>query len=150
MSLPLITLVIFIAYLGVITSLYGWLPSISDSFYKLPKWANWIFTLFLFTISMLIIFAYPKPLMLGAGLSIILVGAFPLFMDRKYKLFHFLFAVLGIVLGMISLWVDLHLWYMVIAFVLASICVKIYKWNNETFWIEVFAFMTIIGGLMLK
>lgn len=148
--IPLITLVIFITYLGVITYLYGWLPSISDSFYKLPKWANWIFTVFLFTISMLVIFANPTPLMLGAGLSIILVGAFPLFMDRKYKVFHFLFAIIGIVLGMISLWVDLHLWYMVIAFVLACFAIKIYKWNNETFWIEVFAFITIIVGLMLK
>ena len=150
MVLLIITSIIFIGYLVGIRLLYGWLPSISDSFYHLPKRWNWIFTVFLFTISMLIIFAYPKPLMLGAGLSIILVGAFPLFMDRKYKFFHFLFAALGIVLGMISLWVDLHLWYMVIAFVLACICVKIYKWNNETFWIEVFAFMSIIIGLMLK
>jgi len=141
-------LVIFFGYLAVIVKKYGWLDSISDSFYHLPKKYNWIFSVFLWTISILMMMIGGTNLMFLAGMSIMFVGTWPWFNDEQ-KLQHYLAAVTGIGLGMISMWYDFGLWYIPVSFVVIVGILKLLKINNFTYWLEVVAFSEIIAGLFI-
>ena len=112
----ILTFAIFLSYLTITTVKYGWLPSISESFYRLPTRLNWIFSIFLWAISVLLIWAtWDTTLIVLAGSCIMGVGVFPYFLEEKWM--HYVFALLGISLGMISLWVDFNQKALVIGFV---------------------------------
>lgn len=141
-------LVIFFGYLAVIAKKYGWLDSISDSFYHLPKKYNWIFTVFLWTISIMLIMIGGTNLMYLAGVCIMFVGTWPWFNDGE-RIQHFIAAGLGIGLGMLSLWCDFGLWYIPVSFGVIVGILKLLKVNHFTYWLEVVAFSEIIGGLFI-
>lgn len=143
----ILTFTLFFAYLTIITLFYGWLPSISQSFYELKKnRLAFVFTLFLFSLSMLIIFIAKTRLMAAAGFCIIGVSIFPYFLKQKWQ--HYLCAFSGIILGMISLVIDFKQPLVVIfgAFIVALLYYL--KVKNMFFWIEVVSLITILSGLL--
>lgn len=149
MNLIIITFALFFAYLTIITICYGWLPSISQSFYELKKnRLAFIFTLFLFSLSMLIIFIAKTRLMAAAGFCIIGVSIFPYFLKQKFL--HYLCAVSGIVLGMISLVIDFKQPLVVLIGACIAALLHDLKVKNMFFWIEVVSFSTIIVGLWIS
>lgn len=149
MNLIITTFALFFAYLIGITIAYKWLPSISESFYKLKEdRLAFLFTLFLFSLSMLIIFIAKKPLMLAAGFCIIGVSIFPYFLKQKWQ--HYVCAFSGIILGMISLVKDFKQPLIVICGAFIAALLYDLKIKNMFFWIEVIAFTTIISGLAVS
>jgi hypothetical protein len=110
----------------------------------------------MFSLSMLIIIATAKPIMTAAGLLIILVGAFPYF-DKKgpgtehnQKSAHYFLALTGIVLAMVSLWVEFSQWEVVVISACLAILLKLLKVNNLFYWIEFIAMNAIFIGLKLS
>lgn len=84
--------------------------------------------------------------MILAGFFIMFVGVFPFFNETRWQ--HYVCALLGIGLGMASLWINFGLWYLVLLFILIGLFLIVAKVKNLYFWIEVFAFGIIIMGLM--
>lgn len=145
MILVIIAGALFITYCIAI----GILPSISQSFYELKKnGLAFVFTLFLFSISVLIIFAARTRFMTIAGLFIIGVSIFPYFLKQKWQ--HYLCALSGLGLGMVSLVVDFDQILIVVIGVSTTILLYILKVKNLFYWIEVTLFLTIIVGLIAK
>lgn len=149
MTFLIITAIIFLGYIVTVTCLFGWLPSISESFYEIIKVnpnLHWIFSLFLWTISILMMIAGGTNLMFLAGFFIMFVGVFPYFNETRWQ--HYFSALLGIGLGMASLWIDFHLWYLVLLFIFIGLFLIVSKVKNLYWWIEIAAFGIIIYGLM--
>lgn len=150
-------IILFYGYLAIIALFFGWLPSISQSFYELKKHRlGFVFTIFMFSLSMLIILAAAKPIMTAAGLLIVLVGAFPYF-DKKgpgtkhnQKTAHYLVALGGMLLGMVSLWVEFGQWEVVVISICIAIVLKLIKINNLFYWLELLAMNAIFVGMKLS
>jgi hypothetical protein len=146
MILLIIAAFIFIGYIATITYLYGWLPSISESFYRLPVKFNWIFSTFLWIISINMMYAGGTNLMFLAGFFIMFVGVFPYFNETRWQ--HYISALLGIGFGMASLWVNFNQWPLVLLFIIIGLFLIVSKVKNLYFWIEIIAFNIIIYGLI--
>ena len=146
-------IVIFLTYLIVIKRKFGWLPSISDSFYQWLKICDQnvaigIFSGFLWTISILMMIIGGTNLIFLAGAGIIMVGAEPYFKDNKEGKLHYIFAILGIGLGLASMWIDFGMWYLPVIFLAGAGLLKyVFKIKNLTYWLEVFAVSLITFGL---
>jgi len=145
----ILALTIFIGYCATITIKYGWLPSISESFYHLPKKLSWIFSIFLWVISILIIAAtWETRLIVIACWCIMGVGVFPYFLDTRW--IHYLFALTGFTIGLISVWINFNGWYFDILFLAILLYILLAKVKHRIFWIEVIAFLTIIISIFVS
>jgi hypothetical protein len=141
-------IILFYGYLAIIAICFGWLLSLSQSFYELKKHRlGFVFTLFMFALSMLIILAAAKPIMTAAGLLIILVGAYPYYNEQKWQ--HFTCALLGMLLGMISLCLEFGQWEIAIICACSALLLKALKVNYLFYWVEFLAMNTIFIGLKL-
>jgi len=140
------SLTIFLIYNGYIYFTYGLLPSISDSYYKLPEKFRIFFTLFIWSFILPIIIVSSTPLMFFAGASIMFVGAAPKFMEDHEKLIHFISAILGMTLSFLSMIVDFKM-ISVVPLLLINVFLFLKKPKNYIWWIEIITFMTIISVL---
>jgi len=151
--LLLASLLIFSTYVITIWIKYGILPTISDSYYILPDNRKILFTLTLWAFSLPVIIVGATTsginIMFFAGASICFVGASPLFKEHFEGRVHYVSAIIGIVLGLTSLWVNFGLGELVVTSVLLMLTIRILVKNNYTWWIEILAFLTIIIGLLL-
>lgn len=150
MEYIVISVISFVLYVSFIVYKYGILPSISDSWYKLPGSQKWLFPAFLWTFSFPIMIIYQKPLLFLAGAFICLVGVNPKFKEKIDSLMHSLSAYTGIGLGMLSLLIDFKLYFSVAVFVgIASYI----KWNktveNKIWGQEIAAIVIILLSLIL-
>ena len=93
-SILLLTVIVFIAYLLTIYIKYGLLPSISESFYKLPSNRKWIFTFFIWYISIMIMLIGGTNLFFLSGIGIMFVATFPYFLEQRWQ--HYISAMIGI------------------------------------------------------
>lgn len=134
------------AYLLLVIFKFGWLQSISDSYYHIKH--KDMFTFVLWSFATLIILGvndiittviYPV-----ACLGIVTVGACPQFKESRYiKTMHFIGAYMGIGLAIIGLWVEFgYMWLTLIYLPLYIIAKYVIKRNNF-YWIEVFAIYLI-------
>lgn len=153
---------IFTAYLLLIYILFGWIASISQSYYEFKerygnKW-TWLFTV------TLVLFAFPimiyglttfdssnfQFLFFLTPMGIIFTAVAPQFKESLTNRVHYVGAVVGIISGMFTLLLILNL-YMVVCLWLATIgLIWLLKLNNRTYWIEVVSFYTIIICLLLN
>jgi len=139
---------IFVGYVATIIGLYGILPSISDSYYRLPKKWNFMFTLVLwgFGFPALIIGAPVTWLMFAACAGIIFVGAAAAFQQKMTKTVHIVGAAVGMVLSQIAIATSFGLWPITAVCVpLAGLIFLFRKQINYThvFWIEIICFTAI-------
>lgn len=144
--LLIISLGIFLIYNGYIYYKYGLLPSISDSYYKLPEKYRIFFTLFIWFFILPIIIVSSTPLMFFAGSAIMFVGAAPKFLEDHEKLIHFISAIIGMVLSLFSMIIDFKV-IIAIPILLFNLFLFLKKPKNYIWWIEVITFLTIISIL---
>jgi len=128
---------------------YGILKSVSESYYHVKHKA--IFTLVLWGFAIPVIIAASSPIMFFAVVGICFVGVAPAFRgwvtERRV---HLVGATSGIVLGMASLWIEYHMWYIVVAYVALFAILMLKRISSFTFWIEIFAFYFILAGLLIS
>lgn len=149
--LLLVSFSIFVGYLIYVYATVGILKSVSDSFYRVKQPIFFILTMFLMPIPMMIVGS--TPLMFFAGAFICFVGAAPgLVRNDMEERVHVIGATGGILLGMASIWIDLHMWYLSVAMAVFTLysCSKWNRIRNHTFWIEVIAFMLMIVALFIR
>ena len=138
----------FISYVSFIWIKYGVQPSISESYYRLPKNFNFLFTLFCwgFSFPVVILAISTTPLFFFAGVGIALVGAAAQFKDEWVGKFHYYAAVIGVIFSQLGIFLGLHLPYLS----LASICVIAYAFflKNKIWWIEMISFTATALALL--
>lgn len=150
-ALTLIQLIIFTVYVGSITKKYGILPSISESWYVLPTRLNFLFTLFVWGISVPMFF-YGNVWFALAASSLSFVGAATQFkMTLSWtKQIHYTGALLGILLSLVGILVEWNNPYPLILFLICAVVMTLMKIKNAIWWIEIAAFLTILGGLLIR
>jgi len=148
MEILLIQFLVFVAYVSYIINQYGILPSISDSWYALPRRYNFLFTLFTWGIGIPMLFYGNAPLFFaGAGLTF--VGAATQFkMERSYtKQVHFAGAGIGIIIPLLYLAISFGNWIPLVIQVIGTLIITQSKINNKLWWVEILAFICIMFGL---
>jgi hypothetical protein len=142
-----IMMTVFMSYIIGILLLYGVLPSVSDSYYHLPKKWNFLFTLFCwgFAIPTLIIGVdlTDNFLMFLAGGGICFVGAAAAFREKLTEQVHVGGALVGIISSQLSIAFDFKMFYINIIFLVLAGLIKLLKIKNNTYWIELLAFASI-------
>ncbi len=156
MILTIFQACIFIAYVLFIYLLFGVLPSISDSWYKLQeKGGVWysLFTWFCYGIGIPMWFqtngSAPAFFFLS-GIGLVCVGVATMFKlkDSITPYVHFIGATVGIVAGLVGIGLEREDWIPAMLFVAVSACITLFKVKNATWWIEITAFLCIIMGLL--
>ena len=146
-TLYFIMLTVFITYVGFIWSKYGVLPSISDSYYELPKKIDFLFILFCWG------FAFPAViigvdltdnfLMFLAGGGIIFVGAAAAFNQELTQTVHEIGAFGGVIFSQLSIAFDFKMYYVNVIFVVLGLLILLTKIKNRIWWLELVAFSSI-------
>ena len=152
------SVIIFNAYAIGITIKFGWLRSISISWKYLGTKNKWIFTVTLFTFSILLIIAGQTLLLFLAGALICLTGAAANTWELEMtETSHVIGATGGIILGTLALIAlpspfkqydivsnifvkDFGFWFLVVPQLIFTILAMRLNMRNHTFWIEVVAF----------
>lgn len=140
--------IIFITYVVFIQARYGILPSISESFYKLPGWQWIFFTLFTWGLGFPLILLERDILLTLAGVSLMFLGTVGAFkMDNIVKWMHNGFSFLAILFcfafllknGFEGTFVGFGIFMTII--IMSEI-------KNVIWWIEIGVFVSIIIGLI--
>lgn len=146
----LLSFVIFTSYLTYIAINYGILPSISDSYYRLPKNRQWLFTITLWSFSFPMIIAGESGLMFLAGASICFTGAAPAFKGSKMEhSVHVASAIIGITAAVFAMFFTLGASIIGIVTLGSMLALKLLKVSNATWWVEVIAYYAILLALLL-
>lgn len=143
---------VFYGYVAGILVKYGMLPSISDSFYALPRNKSFIFTLVLWTFSILSMIIGDSVLMFIAGSGIAFVGTAAQFKQKLTNTVHVVGAVVGIGFSQASIIVDMRLWYVSVSFLIIGTAVLLLKRKIRHFiwWIEILAFTSVAVSFGIK
>ena len=153
--------IVFYSYVIGITYKYGVQTSISESYYKLPRNLQWLFTIatWSYAIPAIIIGVPYSGLAFLAGAGIMFVGASPAFHDdgpsgtNQEHLVHMIGAIIGITAAQVFICFILGQWWNTLSFVgLSGLTFLIPSMNkNVTWWVEIYAFisMTIAYSLLL-
>ena len=145
-------LLIMTAYLLLVIFKFGWLQSISDSYYHIKRKDMFTFVLWSFATLMLLGVndIITTPIYPLACFGIVIVGAYSQFKGSKFiKTMHFIGAYMGIGLAIIGLWVEFgYMWLTLIYLPLYIIAKYVIKRNNF-YWVEVFAIYLIGISLMV-
>ena len=132
----------------------GWKPlhSVSDSYYLLKEKEQHeeiLFTLFTFFLGFGLILQYPHSfLFFPAGMGLFWVGTQTQFRDdvSTKGILHYTGAVLTIVLSLIGLLTQ-GVWIPLLICSIGTVIMDYLKIKNFIWWVEMLAFLTIIGGL---
>lgn len=149
---------VFVSYVSFIWIKYGVQRSISDSYYRLPKNINFLFTFFCWG------FAFPTIiigvdltdnfLMFLAGVGICFVGAAAAFKQELTKTVHIVGAYGGVLFSQLSITFDFHLYYINIIFFALAILFEALGYfkimKNKIWWQEILAFMSIVYVLGIE
>jgi hypothetical protein len=150
-TLFILALVIFFGYVGIIWKIYGVQPSISDSYYVLPKKYNFLFTFFCWGFAIPTIIFSETAIMFVAGSSISFVGAAAAFKDTLTRKVHYTGAYLGVALSQLSIAVDFKLYILNIIFLVSTILLFSFKKTikNHIWWIEIISFLLVFVALFI-
>jgi hypothetical protein len=157
----ILMLTVFISYVSWIWTKYGVLPSISDSYYHLPKKLQPLFTLFCWGFSLPAIILGSSGLMFLAGSGIAFVGAAAAFKEKMTMEVHVIGAMTGVIAGQLAIWLQYGLWPLNIAFLTIAVPLFLTRFihkgkdgaalcPNRTWWIEIAAFLCICIALGMK
>lgn len=139
---------VFVGYVASIWSIYGVLPSISDSYYELPKKWNFLFTLALwgFAFPAMIIGTPVTGLMFFATAGIMFVGAAAAFHQKLTRTVHIIGASLGMGLSQLAIATSFGMWPITaVSAVLIGLILLFRKQlnYNQVWWIEIVCFTAI-------
>lgn len=150
-----IQLLSFSLYVGYIVFNWGILKSISDSYYYLTKSKQVYFLLFCWGIGIPFML-YSNPLFLFAGFGFIVTG-----IASDYKIYesgfnkltwwvHHIAAISGILFSYIGIWVVYNGYIYILLFFVSLLVLFRFKVKNIIWWIEIFAFIFILIGLIIN
>ena len=127
-------LFVFIGYNVGIAIKYGFLSSMSVSYYSLPRKWNWLFLAFCWGYAIPALMLATTGLMFFAGGLITFVGIASAFRDSKFTSdIHQYSAAAAITLSQLSIAFDYHLWWLNVVFIVSSLilfllCNKFRQW----------------------
>lgn len=145
-------LIIMTAYLLLVIFKFGWLKSISDSYYHIKH--KYIFTFVLWSFAVLMLLGVNDVIKTAiypfACFGIVIVGAYSHFKGSKYlKIMHFIGAISGISLAILGLWIEFgYMWLTLIYLPMYAIAKYVIR-DNSFYWIEVFAIYLIGISLII-
>lgn len=148
----LMMLLVFAGYVSWIWAKYGVLPSISHSYYMLPKNLQFLFTLWCWGYAIPAMIVASTPLMFFAGAGIAFVGAAAAYREKMTETVHIVGAVSGILFSQLSTIIDFGMWYVTAIYAAIAIplaLTRLIKFKgmeicpNRTWWIEILAFIAM-------
>lgn len=149
MVILILLVIMFISYNGYIYFKYGFLPSISDSYYLLFKTnKEFIFNIFIWVISVCFILSSPNDMFIVGCFLLLGVSTAPLFKNNDIqKYIHSVGAIGGIFIALLSLALYNGLYLPISIVLLFTISATVFKMKNKTYWIEIVSFLTVIISL---
>jgi len=150
MSLYILMILVFISYVSYIWVKYGVQKSISASYYQLPDFYKFLFTLFCWGFAVPALVIGNNLLLFVACAGICFVGAAPDFNSKESDDVHFIAAAFGIATSQIYIYsVLLMPWVSVISGLIFLILYLGRKrfFKNHIWWIEIVAFASICYAL---
>lgn len=155
MSITIFQASVFLLYVGFL--LYRFrkpLPSISDSWYELKEPARWLFTLFCWSLGGAMLFQGTEetPLFFLSGTGLMFVGAATQFKwsGANSNLVHFGGALVGIMGALCGLGIEYGNWKPLLVWSIGTLLLQYIKIRNFIWWVEILAFVSIIGGFLLR
>lgn len=154
-TLLIISIVLFVSYIGYVIGMYGIPASISDTYYQLGK-KGWLFTLFCLAESSLLVASFIEAskeeyqsLAFIASVSLAFVGSAPLFKEDYNRNIHY--ASAGVCVMASLVWQVLMVyWYApLITFLGGVIVLACLKFRKPVFWMEMCAFISTYITLLL-
>ena len=154
MILTTIQALIFITYIAFLYSQFGKpLPSISQSWYDLPRPMNNLFTLFCWSIGIAMIFQGGNAWFFMSGAGLCFVGAATTFLSKaaNANIVHYLGAAVGIGCALFGLGFQYGIYFPLLVFILGTALIMIVpKINNKIWWVEILAFVVIVLGFYTR
>jgi hypothetical protein len=146
----LITALVVLIYLVTVTIKFGWLPSISRSYYELKH--NWVFTLFMWFVGISVMYMGGKDasnlaanIFYIGGSFLLFVGVYPRF-EEDHKWQHYICALLGLLITLIAFIFRDGNYLPILLFLTISGILVFLKLKNLYFWIEiVFIILTFLA-----
>lgn len=153
--------VTFTGYLIIIYWLFGWIPSISQSYYEFQaRYGNkytWLFTV------VLALFAMPimvyglnrfegnnfQFLFFLAPTGILFTAFAPQFKESLTSNVHYIGALVGIICGILAIILILKLYLAVFCWFILCGLIYGFKINNYLYWVEVISFYLILIALLI-
>jgi len=153
-TLTFIQSLIFVLFVGFVWYRYGVLPSISESWYRLPGHWKDLFTFFCWGIGGTMLFQTDgtTPLFFISGSGFGFVGVATMFRsgDKVTKWVHFTGAVAGILFALIGIWVERTDPYPFFIWISSIPIILIFRIKNYLWWNELVAFFAVIFGFLLS
>lgn len=147
--LLLLSINIFIAFTLFVGTKYGVQKSISASIHVLDGMLEKsLYSWFILGIAIPMMIVSNTTLGWWAGAFLSLDFVATAVGEKKQIFIHCLGADVGMILGMLMLWIDFHLWYLPIACILFAL-LALWKLKNSVWWIETAVFVTVIIGLFI-
>lgn len=142
--------VFFFGYTGLIAIKYGIQPSVSESYYKLPRNWQWLFTIATFGYAILAMIIgldlTGNGLVFLAGAAIGFVGSAPAFHDLGLeRTVHMVGAFVGILSAQAFISIILGFWWITLGLVVLSAIFYCFKKTrvNIIWWVEIVSFVSI-------
>jgi hypothetical protein len=128
-------LIIVTGFLYAVIRKHGWQKSISFMYYKVEERDFFRGVLLAMALPGMII--CHTPLTIIAGIAVIIVGLSPDYNDKNFETkAHMFGSYLAVLAATASIWIDFHLWWLSIAFILFIALARLLKMKHGTFWIE--------------
>lgn len=137
---------IFALYISSIFYFYGVLPSISESYYRLPANLKFLFTLFCWGFAIPAIILGNSLTMFFAGSGIVFVGAAAAFKKGTEHYVHMIAAGMGVLFSQLAIAFQYDLLWLNIIFICSTILLSTFREyikNTHILWIELIAFISI-------
>lgn len=150
LTLLIIANSIMAIYLILCYRKYGITQSISLTSKELGK-HSFLFTLTMWSYSLLTIIVAEKPLMFFAGAGICFVGATPYFFkgEKMEKTVHFISAISAVCFAMLSVWLDYNSGGLSLIFAGLTIFLFIIIRMKSIYWVELLT-MVIVGFVLFS
>jgi hypothetical protein len=149
MILLLFSVGVFLWYTILVVSRYGVQKSISASYgsFETPVQKSF-YSLFILGIALPLMLVSRTPLGWWAGALLAIDFAAPATGDKVQYFLHILGADAGMLLGMLMLWLDFGLWWIVVAAAVFALF-ALWKLKNKAWWIETAVFVAVVTGLFI-
>jgi len=139
----------FIVYVAFIIYRFGVLPSISESWYMLPRKFNFLFTLFTWGIGIPMLF-YGNPFLFISGAALTFVGVATQFKTTQAftKQVHYIGALIGVSVPLFYFGFSLNNWIPLNMQIVGIMIIALTTTPNKIWWVEIVAFVCVLFGLI--
>ena len=147
-TLPIIQAICFLTYIWIVVSMYGILPSVSESWYREGS-MKYMFIIFICILSGATMLLFSKSLwFLASGGSLLIVAFAPAFRsDNKIVgILHTAGTIGGIAFACYALLTH-GIYFPTICCLVGSILLDRFKVENSTWWVEIADFIFIVMGV---